>query len=203
MPEGSNPMTDAPITTAPDLTDVLNRVHGFLSLDEANLLYRLASEVPANGVIIEIGSYQGRSTICLGLGAKLAGARVWAIDPHEDYQVNESTHFGMENHAALLKNLVAFDIADVVRVVALTSQAASGYWNRPVDLLWIDGCHDYNAVQMDFNWSMFLTECGLIALHDSSGHYPDVTRALHEFLEAGQWVVSEHVDATTVLKRAK
>ena len=178
-------------------------IHGFLSGDEGELLYRLASEVPANGNIIEIGSYQGRSTVCLGLGAKLAGARVWAIDPHEDYQVNEQTHYGMENHAALLKNLVVFEIADTVRVVAMPSQSIADVWwsNVPIDLLWIDGSHEYQAIHADLiSWSVCTQ--GKIALHDSSGHFPGVTRALTEFLMDGRWKIVETVDATTVLERA-
>lgn len=186
-----------------DLTSVLNRVHGFLSLAEAEVLYRLASEVPAHGIIIEIGSYQGRSTVCLGLGAKQSGAEVYAIDPHDDYEVNETVMYGMENHAALLRNLVDFEVADVVRVVALRSLTVYGTWYRHnIDLLWIDGCHDYSAVHADlFRWANCTTPNSAIALHDSSGHYPDVTRALTEFLALGRWVVSERVDATTVLRR--
>ena len=64
--------------------DAINSIHGFLDPNEAQLLYRLASEVPAGGVIVEIGSYEGRSTICLGKGAKVNGANVWAIDPYFD-----------------------------------------------------------------------------------------------------------------------
>lgn len=188
--------------TVPDLIDVLNRVHGFLSLDEAKLLFRLASEVLPRRAIVEIGSYQGRSAVCLGLGAKLAGARVWAIDPHEDIQINETVHYGMENHAALLKNLVEFEVAGVVRVVALDSMEVLDGWTRLIDLLWIDGCHEYESVHADLLWSDYMDKTGTIALHDSSGHYPDVTRALNEFLEAGQWIIQERIDATTVLKRA-
>lgn len=102
------------------LEDVF-KIDGFLSPAEAELLYRLASEVPTGGTIVEIGSFQGRSTVCLGLGAKQSGASVYAIDPHEDFQVNETTHYGMENHAALLKNLVDYEVAETVRVVALPS----------------------------------------------------------------------------------
>ena len=184
------------------LSDTVYTIHGFLSGDEGELLYRLASEVPTNGNIVEIGSYQGRSTVCLGLGAKLAGARVWAIDPHEGYQVNGTTHYGMENYAALLKNLVEFEVADTVRVIALPSFSVVSVWTNPVDLLWIDGCHDYEMVKLDLvMWSEKGTPSGKIALHDSSGHFPGVTRALTEFLMDGRWKIVEKVAATAVLER--
>src|SRR5690242_12929620 len=97
------------------LPDSVHAIIGHLSPNEAQLLYDLAAAVPQDGVIVEIGSYQGKSTVCLGLGAKEAGARVYAIDPHEDKQENEHTHYGMENHAALLRNLLEYEVAETVR----------------------------------------------------------------------------------------
>lgn len=197
-------MTDTPTITTPDFAAILTAVHGFLSLDEAALLYRLASEVPAGGTIVEIGSYQGRSTVCLGLGAKVNGARVYAIDPHEDEQVNETTHYGMKNHAALLKNLVDFGVADVVRVVALPSHQIALNFRSALDLVWIDGCHKYESVQDDFlMWHGLITAHGKIALHDTSGHYPDVSRFLNEVLAGDVWKIEQQVDATAVLQRVK
>lgn len=186
----------------PPFPDSVYNIYGFLSPAEMELLYRLASEVPKDGTVVEIGSFQGKSTVCLGLGAKESGAWVWSVDPHEDCQVNDSTHYGMENHAALLKNLVDFGVADRVRVVAVRSNVASCFWNRDVHLVFIDGNHDFLYVNDDLCWSMFI-KGGRIALHDSSGHYPDVTRAMNEFLErnTGKWVIEQQVDATTVLKQ--
>lgn len=182
------------------LPDSVYEIYGHVSPAEMNLLHDLAAACTF-GVIVEIGSFQGKSTVCLGLGAKQSGASVFAIDPHENYQVNESTHYGMENHAALLKNLVDFEVAEVVRVVAMRSvnivnQIAG------IDLLWIDGSHEYWAVQFDlFEWSKHVTKTGKIVLHDSSGHFPAVTRALQEFIMENNWKITQQVDAITVLER--
>lgn len=184
------------------LTTVFNQVHGFLSLSEAELLYKLASECPKGGNIVEIGSYQGRSTVCLGLGAKVSGAKVWAIDPHDDIQLNETTHYGMENHAALLRNLVNFEVANVVRVVALSSMDASCAWNKDIHLLFIDGKHDYLNISDDLCWINFM-KSGSVLLHDTSGHFPDVTHAMTDLLErnSGKWTIDQQVDSITALKR--
>lgn len=186
-----------------DVAELFTKVSGFLSEKEVELLFRLALEVPAEGVIVEIGSYQGRSTIALGVGAKIAGARVYAVDPHEDYQVNELVSYGMENHVALLRNLVTFEVADVVRLIGLPSHSAFAGWSHPINVLWIDGSHDYEAVKLDFHlWSLHLDARGSIALHDASGHWPGVSRLLDEILAAGAWDICERVDATVVLRRS-
>lgn len=182
------------------LPDSVYSIYGFLSAAEADLLFELAAHVPPGGTIVEIGSFQGKSTVCLGLGAKRSGARVYAIDPHEDCQVNDATHYGMENHAALLKNLVHFEVADVVRVIAQHSITVSYLWTVPINLLWIDGAHEYFSVLSDlYAWSAFAHK---IAIHDSSGHFPSVTKALTEFLMGKPWKVIQTVDATTLMERS-
>src|SRR5439155_4201038 len=66
--------------------DVLERhlhgVPGWLSDEEATALYELAKACTGRGVIVEIGSFKGRSTICLGLGSQAGrGVPIYAIDP--------------------------------------------------------------------------------------------------------------------------
>lgn len=183
------------------LSNQVYSIEGFLSADEAELLYRLATEVPENGNIVEIGSYRGKSTVCLGLGARWAKANVWAIDPHEDVQVNAQTHYGMENHAALLRNLLDFGVAETVRVVAISSGDLRDQW-MDIDLIFIDGSHEADAVTADLLWSVD-NAVGKIALHDTNGHFPGATKALEDFLaENDEWKISETVDSITVLERA-
>jgi hypothetical protein len=59
-------------------------VPGWLTDEEGEALYELARGCTGKGVIVEIGSWKGKSTICLGRGSQ-AGASVpiYAIDPHE------------------------------------------------------------------------------------------------------------------------
>src|SRR5215218_9929513 len=58
-------------------------VEGYLTEQEGKLLYELAGGGTAPGVIVEIGSWKGKSTICLALGSKAGqGKIIYAIDPH-------------------------------------------------------------------------------------------------------------------------
>src|SRR6266699_1788174 len=58
-------------------------VPGFLQEGEARFLGLLAAGAPANGTIVEIGSFKGRSTVMLASMAKHYGlGPVVAIDPH-------------------------------------------------------------------------------------------------------------------------
>lgn len=187
------------------IADTVRSIYGFLEDGECELLHRIASECPQDGVIVEIGSFQGKSTIALAKGAQIAGARVWAIDPHYDYQVTDNTHYGEENYQALIQNIDNHGVADVVKVVKQSSMDAFARWSKPIDLLWIDGSHEYDDVKQDFaTWSKYVTGC--IAMHDTSGNHPGVTRFVNELLtgelvQLDTWERVEYINATSVFKR--
>ena len=48
----------------------INPIKGWLSFEESFLLYSSAKAIMPNESVIEIGSYEGRSTVALGLGLK-------------------------------------------------------------------------------------------------------------------------------------
>jgi len=64
------------------VNNICKSIGGPISEQEALFLYELAKDVK-NGVIVEIGATQGRSTICLAMGSKAGnGVKVYSIDPH-------------------------------------------------------------------------------------------------------------------------
>ena len=47
-------------------------------------------------------------------------------------------------------------------------------WKQPIDILHIDGMHDYKSVKNDFEkWSPFVKENGVIVMHDTMVNKPD------------------------------
>lgn len=134
---------------------------------EAELLFFLAKRVPKNGIIVEIGSYKGGSTICLAKGAK---NKVYTIDYHfrpkktkigpELFPKNSLPYFN--------ENIKKFGVKDKIIPLVKTSEQAAMKWHRPINLLWIDGNHGYEAVKKDFLlWEKYLVLGGIIALHDA------------------------------------
>lgn len=133
---------------------------------EGKLLYKLASKCK-QGVIVEIGSWKGRSTIWLAKGAR---AKVYTIDPHQgtgthEYEACENTY------DEFMRNIARAGVNDMVVPVVKTSEEAVKDWDKPVGLIFIDGDHSYEAVKFDFdNWAPHLIEGGTIALHDTIGY---------------------------------
>lgn len=145
-------------------------IEGQITKAEAEKLFELAGMTGAGKVIIEIGSYRGRSTAALALGS-LSGNKnlVYAVDPHAEFVGVLGGEFGPADRAALYKNLTKIGVGHVVAVVSLSSEQAARCWmKKNIGLLWLDGDHSYEGVRSDYEvWIPFLADDGIIAFHDS------------------------------------
>jgi MMP 1-O-methyltransferase len=148
-------MSDFDAKVKPLIADV----PGWLTDEEGEALYELARACTGRGVIVEIGSWKGKSTICLGLGSQAGGSvPVYAVDPHADYRFGD-----------FKENVERAGIQDLVRPVASLSQAAADDFDQPIELLFVDGSHEYDLVLEDFEkWVPKVVEGGWVAFHDTT-----------------------------------
>ncbi len=162
----------------------LKDIPGWLSENEGRLLTNLAAGLPKDAVIVEIGSFQGKSTVFLGLGLK--SGKIYAIDPHKGQThatKRGSTPFGIvrPTYFAFLKNLRMFGVEDKVVPIQKTSKAANKNWLKKIDLLHVDGLHEYEFAKKDLQlWLPFLEDGGVVVCHDAFCQFPDVFRAVKE-----------------------
>ena len=141
--------------------ELIRDVPGWLSDEEGEALYELARECSGKGVIVEIGSWKGKSTICLGLGSRAGnGVRIFAVDPHADYR-----------HGEFKENIERAGIADLVTPVKGLSQDVVGDFDEPIELLFVDGSHAEDDVRHDFEtWVPKVVDGGVVAFHDTTWH---------------------------------
>lgn len=156
------------------ITEVVNRVEGFLSLNEGVFLYETAKKCSGKGVAVEIGSWKGKSTICLGLGFKAAAKlKFYAIDPHTGSAENRVNGKPVWTFDEFVGNLKAYGVCDSVNPLRETSESAAAKFGEKIELLFIDGAHDYDSVRNDFTlWSPFIIDGGIVAFHDSFAEGP-------------------------------
>jgi predicted O-methyltransferase YrrM len=142
-----------------ELRKRLDELPGWLSYEEGETLYRLAKACTGRGVIVEIGSWRGKSTTCLGLGSK-AGSLVpiFAIDPHSEHTFGD-----------FKRNIDAAGISDLVTPMPGRSQDLAEGFDQPIELLFIDGAHQYDLVLEDFErWVPKVVDGGVVAMHDTT-----------------------------------
>ncbi|UJB71067.1 class I SAM-dependent methyltransferase [Acaryochloris sp. 'Moss Beach'] len=142
-----------------NIPNIPNYVKGWLTDTEAQFLYTRAKACPPETVIVEIGSWKGKSTICLSQGSA-AGENVpiYAVDPHQEDSYQEFEH-----------NVSSAGVRELVTPMVKTSAEACEGWTQPIGLLFIDGNHEHDMVEQDYLlWSPFVVEGGTIAFHDST-----------------------------------
>ena len=155
-----------------EVTDAVAGVKGWMTPGQARLLWRSARVLDPGQRIVEIGSFQGRSTIVLASGAP-KGAEVVAIDPHagHDRGPNEIEGFANEaesDHQIFNSNLAAAGVAERVRHVREFSDAALDEVEGPIDLLYIDGAHRFAPARDDIvAWGARVVPGGTMLIHDS------------------------------------
>jgi len=155
------------------INKVVLETPALITLNEAKILFDLAKTVPSRGVVVEIGSYKGGSTILLAKGTKIAGReKVYSIDSFMDYDEMKPWWNGKKvpKHASNIfwSNIKRAKLDDWVVPIYMTSEDASVGWDKPIRLLWIDGGHDYCQVRKDFFlWEKYMVEGGFVVFHDT------------------------------------
>ncbi len=162
-----------PVTMGFDATLVdIEKVQGWLSDAQALRLWARASALTPPARIVEIGSFQGRSTIVLARAAA-EGVEIVAIDPHagNDRGPQEIAGFEAEaedDNARFNENLAAAGVRDRVHHVRAFSSDAHGAVDGEIDLLYIDGAHRYGPAHDDIvQWGARVRAGGTMLIHDS------------------------------------
>jgi predicted O-methyltransferase YrrM len=178
-------------------------IGGWLTPKEGRLLYDLARRCTGRGVVVEIGSWKGKSTIWLANGARDgAGAVVYAIDPHTASSDNLATQSAVPTLAEFMGNIRAAGLEDRVVPLVMTSEEAARTFAQPVELIFIDGAHDYASVALDLElWFPKVVEGGTIAFHDTVA-WEGPRRLVAERVFRSSWARRAHfVDSTTVAEK--
>lgn len=167
---------------------LLEGVDGWLEDDEGAVLYRLARACRGRGAIVEIGSWMGRSTIWLASGARAAGCDpIYAVDPHVGAAEHRNQLDGGSSLQALLENVRHAGLEHHVEPVVSTSVEAGRAFSDPVELVFIDGNHEYEAALTDFQtWFPKVIRGGVMAFHDASPNVPES--------DGARRVVRQHVE---------
>lgn len=168
-----------------------HRIPGWLSDLEACQLYELAQRAT---LAVELGSWQGKSSVIIAGGlSEKPDARLFCVDP---FGKDENAEYQRLYYDPLLETMERAQeqaFADHIRQAGLSSivQVVRGYsfdvvrtWTTPIDLLFIDANHEYEAVRRDFEqWTPFLGVGGVVALHDVSSAWPGPIRVRDEMLQ--------------------
>lgn len=165
------------------LRQAAERAKGFMPPHEGTALYDAAVEAvkrSPGGVLGEVGTYCGKSTLYLAAAVRSAGSgTVVTVDHHVGSEENQP---GWEWHdpslvdrhtrrldtlPALRHTLYDAGVEDIVVAVVGRSQAVGALWSTPLVFLFLDGGHTEAQAQADYDaWAHHVAPGGLLVIHD-------------------------------------
>ena len=147
--------------------------------DYALNLYTYADAMPANSIILEVGTMCGASAICMMGALQNRNAHLYTIDPammtnedivkHKDRIANSEVLFnGTSTYDSVRSTIDATEFKDSITLLPGFSEDVYNKWDKGciIDLLYIDGCHTYDAVLKDMQWVNYLKPGGLLVMDD-------------------------------------
>jgi predicted O-methyltransferase YrrM len=189
--------------TLNEVLAAMDGIEGWFSKQEAALLYDSALRGLHHApIVVEIGSWHGRSTLVLGAAAQQRGSaeKVYAIDPHEG-EIRSGTTLS-PSYDAFLQNMRTAGLLD--HVVPIRNRSFEVPWSAPIGLLFIDGIHTYDDVSRDYHhFERWLTPGAYVAFHDYSAGYPGVKRFVDELHVSGRLTFHDNVESLIVLQVSK
>jgi len=178
--------------TFSDAAGALDGIDGWLSEEQAHLLWDCAGKLPVGGRAVEIGSFRGRSTVITAL-ALPDGATVTAIDPHAGNDRGPQEWEGKEaeaetDHSVFLANLDRAGVRDRVTHIRKFSNEAHADVEGDIDLLYIDGAHRYRPARADIEqWGDRVVAGGTMLIHDSFSSIGVTAAILATLMNSGEW----------------
>jgi len=112
-------------------------------------------------IVFEIGTHILNSGKAFLFGLEKTGGMLYTCDPIRSFYYD---HPNLE-------------------FIQKTSHEIAKAWKEKIDILFIDGDHEYKAVKDDFfNFFLFVRDGGLIILHDTN-YFPGPKRMVKEIME--------------------
>jgi predicted O-methyltransferase YrrM len=150
---------------------------GWMTEEELTYLASLAQRYP---VIVEIGSWRGRSTIAIGMNTN---GPVFAVDVWNGV-IPEVCDVGPAIYQEFLQNTRDIPSIIAVRLESLEAAAIFAALHAELDAVFIDGNHAYESVKADIlAWRPLLRERGVLAGHDyHNERNPGVVKAVDELV---------------------
>lgn len=153
-------------------------IDGWLNASEAIELFKLANSLlnHKNLTICEIGCWQGKSSYVLAKAIESKpDASLYCIDPfnYTGDLASESIYLKVKStmEISLLdrftENMNRLGVMKKIKIIQGYSSDVINIFTEKIDLLFIDGNHDYDSVLRDYQqWSPLVKVGGYIAFHD-------------------------------------
>lgn len=153
-------------------------VLGWLSDEEAEILYDMASKSPSN-LILELGSFVGKSAIPLGTAMQERKGTLICVDlfnKNQKYEGSAEEQIVPDTETAFWNNINEHNLGDSIISLKGNYNDILPTLKGKFGLIYIDGGHEIKDTIFATDWAWkHLTIGGLLIFHDyKNNKWPDV-----------------------------
>jgi glycosyltransferase involved in cell wall biosynthesis len=162
-----------------DIKAAVELVKGFMVPGQEEYLFNKVQSLPKDAIIVEIGSFQGRSTVAMASACIGTDRHIYSIDTWDG---NDSDFSERQFFEIWQQNVENNNLSQYVTPLRGYSHDVLNRWmelaeGKAIDFIFIDGSHQYEDVLKDFEMSFPLVkDGGWIAFHDVINTWPGPDR---------------------------
>lgn len=189
-----------------ELENITSKIDGCLFPGEEVFLAQLAKSCTGKGVIVEIGSYLGRSGVSLGLGS-MQGSRTMVFT-FDHFEGDPFMKVSIDQFETLKRNVTRAGVDSIVLTSTDPSDKAVRNFSDPIELLFIDANHTFEEVEQDYlSWSPKVISGGCIAFHDTFDpvmgglRFDGPLRVIQKHCVSPEWKIVGRFQSITVVKK--
>jgi 2-polyprenyl-3-methyl-5-hydroxy-6-metoxy-1,4-benzoquinol methylase/predicted O-methyltransferase YrrM len=191
--------------TLGDLGAFLATYPGGVSVEEGTALSEYAKQCP-NGVIVEIGSYKGKSSVALAYGQARGrfaeNGLVYSIEPHLPFTGLYGRDFGPQDRRDFYAVMLETGFFERVCLVNLKSDIAATGWRQAIGLLFIDGDHTLAGTRSDVAaWERHVVVGGIVVFDDAADPAAGPHHVIQTLLRGGRFAWQGAVGKMVALRK--
>ncbi|MGK7900468.1 MAG: class I SAM-dependent methyltransferase, partial [Hormoscilla sp.] len=158
-------------------------IEGFMVRGQEEYLFNKVKSLPQDAVIVEIGSYKGRSTVAMAYACNESNRKIYCIDTWDG---NDSDFPDRDFFQVWQQNVQKNNLDQYVVPLRGYSNDILSRWSEltdenKIDFIFIDGSHQFVDVLKDFEISLSMVkEGGWIAFHDVVQTWPGPEQVWHK-----------------------
>lgn len=158
----------------------IDEIDGWFSYSQQAALYEIVKGLRPRSLIMEIGTYRGKSTLFYTLANPEVIVITNDICNYPWTTKLDPAGFELKNKPIDERVLHA---GNVMQIIGRSSEIVKT-WNLPIDFLFIDGKHSYDEVKQDINdWGKFVVKGGYIVFHDYDVAHQEVMDGCADYIK--------------------
>ena len=157
------------------------RFESCLSHDQGMWLHNRVKELPEDAIIVEVGTWRGKSTAYMGLACKFTSRKIYAVDTWKGTESEQETYHKdaktQDIKEQFLQNMLSLDVLQFITPIVGLSHEVALSFDKKIDMLFIDADHSTEAVLLDLkSWLPHCKDTCLVCGHDYN--HPTVAKAV-------------------------